>query len=94
MKIAFLGLGNMGTPMARNLLKASFTLHAYNRSPEKLEEIKSQGAQVFHTPGDAVADADAEQREQAAGHPDTACRRGAPCDGDAAGRPGALENVA
>jgi len=34
-KIGFIGLGNMGYPMAKNLEKAGFTLSVYNRTPDK-----------------------------------------------------------
>jgi 3-hydroxyisobutyrate dehydrogenase len=34
-KIGFIGLGNMGYPMAKNLEKAGFTLSIYNRTPDK-----------------------------------------------------------
>jgi len=39
-KIGFIGLGNMGHPMAKNLEKAGFPLSVYNRSPEKAEDFK------------------------------------------------------
>lgn len=39
-KIGFIGLGNMGHPMAKNLEKAGFPLSVYNRSPEKAEGFK------------------------------------------------------
>lgn len=40
-KIGFIGLGNMGHPMAKNLEKAGFPLSVYNRSPEKAEGFKN-----------------------------------------------------
>lgn len=36
MKVSFIGLGNMGLPMAQNLLKAGYELVIFNRTPEKL----------------------------------------------------------
>lgn len=56
MKIAFIGLGNMGSPMASNLIKAGHTLHVYNRTRSRAEEIK--GAKVAATPAEATADAE------------------------------------
>ena len=48
-KIGFIGLGNMGQYMARNLLKAGFELRIYNRNPSRAEPLVAQGAQqVFH----------------------------------------------
>jgi 6-phosphogluconate dehydrogenase (decarboxylating) len=38
-KIGFIGLGVMGKPMSRNLMKAGYPLVAYNRSPAALEEV-------------------------------------------------------
>ena len=43
-KIGFLGLGIMGTAMARNILKAGFPLSVYNRTPAKAEELVAAGA--------------------------------------------------
>ncbi|MFQ5881523.1 MAG: 2-hydroxy-3-oxopropionate reductase [Candidatus Methylomirabilales bacterium] len=45
-KVGFIGLGIMGKPMARNLLKAGYSLTIYNRSRPAMEELKSQGAAV------------------------------------------------
>ncbi|PIF45847.1 3-hydroxyisobutyrate dehydrogenase [Chryseobacterium sp. 52] len=41
-KIGFIGLGNMGHPMAKNLEKARFPLSVYNRSSEKAEDFKDK----------------------------------------------------
>lgn len=41
-KIGFIGLGNMGHPMAKNLEKAGFPLSVYNRSPEKAVDFKEK----------------------------------------------------
>ena len=56
--IAILGLGTMGMGMARNLLKAGFTVHAYNRTRSKAESLARAGARIHDTPADAVRDAD------------------------------------
>ena len=42
-KIAFIGLGIMGLPMAKNLVNAGFEVIGYNRSPEKAQELASAG---------------------------------------------------
>ena len=44
MKIGFIGLGIMGTPMAKNLLGAGHELVVYDRSAEKMEELVKVGA--------------------------------------------------
>lgn len=41
-KIGFIGLGNMGHPMAKNLEKAGFTLAVYNRTIEKAKDFEKQ----------------------------------------------------
>ena len=42
-KIGFIGLGIMGMPMARNLIKAAFRVVAYNRTPARVEELAGEG---------------------------------------------------
>jgi len=59
MKVAFLGLGNMGSPMARNLLAAGNEVTVYNRSRDKSQALTSHGARVADSPAGAARDADA-----------------------------------
>jgi 3-hydroxyisobutyrate dehydrogenase-like beta-hydroxyacid dehydrogenase len=59
MKIGFLGLGQMGTGMAANLIKAGHDVTVYNRSPGKAGALISQGATEAKTPSDAAAHAEA-----------------------------------
>jgi 3-hydroxyisobutyrate dehydrogenase-like beta-hydroxyacid dehydrogenase len=59
MKVGFLGLGNMGSAMARNLIKAGHTLTVYNRTPSRAEALRSDGARVADSPGRAAQDAEA-----------------------------------
>ncbi len=54
MKIAFLGLGLMGAPMAMNLLRAGHSLTVYNRTREKCEPFEQLGATVAATPAEAA----------------------------------------
>lgn len=58
-KIAFIGLGNMGAPMALNLLKAGFALRVFDLSAGPLQRLAEAGAEIAERPADAVADADA-----------------------------------
>jgi 3-hydroxyisobutyrate dehydrogenase-like beta-hydroxyacid dehydrogenase len=53
MDVGFIGLGHMGTPMARNLVKAGHRVTVYNRTRAKTEALAREGAQV----ADRVADA-------------------------------------
>src|SRR5579875_1034008 len=53
-RIGLIGLGIMGKPMARNLLKAGFPLTVYNRTRSKADELTSEGAQAADSPA-AVA---------------------------------------
>ncbi len=45
-KIGFIGLGIMGKPMARNLLKAGYPLTVYDIVPDKAEEVVEAGAEA------------------------------------------------
>ncbi|MFP2932990.1 NAD(P)-dependent oxidoreductase, partial [Pyxidicoccus sp. 3LG] len=58
MKIAFVGLGNMGLPMAKNLLAAGHELSVWNRTQAKAEPLREQGARVAGTPADAARGAE------------------------------------
>ena len=48
--VGFIGLGNMGLPMAQNVLKAGHTLHVFNRTAARAESLLSQGAQWESSP--------------------------------------------
>src|SRR5690606_30711951 len=58
-RIAFLGLGLMGRPMAANLVKAGHELTVWNRSPGKAGDLPAAGAREARTPLEAVAGAEA-----------------------------------
>jgi len=52
MKIGFIGLGGMGSGMARNLLRGGNDVVVFNRSREKAEALAGSGARVADTPAD------------------------------------------
>ena len=56
--IAFLGLGNMGGPMAANLVSAGHTVHGFDPVTALKEAAAAKGATVFDAAADAVAGAD------------------------------------
>ncbi|MCW3849275.1 NAD(P)-dependent oxidoreductase [Sphingomonas sp. LB-2] len=58
MKIAFLGLGMMGSGIAGNLLRAGHELRLWNRSPEKADALVAAGATLAATPREAGEGAD------------------------------------
>ncbi|HZS47376.1 MAG TPA: NAD(P)-dependent oxidoreductase [Blastocatellia bacterium] len=58
MKIGFLGLGNMGLAMARNLIKAGHALTVYNRTQSRAEEIKPLGGKIANNPAEAASGAE------------------------------------
>jgi 3-hydroxyisobutyrate dehydrogenase len=58
MRIAFIGLGNMGAPMARNLLKAGHTLQLFDLNATVLAELAELGGQIARCPRDAAAEAE------------------------------------
>ncbi|EHP44551.1 3-hydroxyisobutyrate dehydrogenase [Cupriavidus basilensis OR16] len=58
MHIAFIGLGNMGAPMARNLLKAGHTLTAYDLNATALSALEADGAAIAQSARKAASEAD------------------------------------
>jgi 3-hydroxyisobutyrate dehydrogenase-like beta-hydroxyacid dehydrogenase len=54
MQVGFVGLGNMGQAMARNLLQAGHRLTVYNRTQSRAEALVAAGAAPAATPGDAA----------------------------------------
>src|SRR4051812_29240524 len=52
--IGFVGTGNMGSPMAENLLKAGYKLKVYNRTKGKLAPLLERGAEAVEHPEDVV----------------------------------------
>ncbi|MCF2490429.1 NAD(P)-dependent oxidoreductase [Dyadobacter sp. CY347] len=53
-KIAFLGLGNLGTPIAESLIKAGYELTVWNRTASKAEPLVKLGAKVVDNAIDAI----------------------------------------
>ncbi|MDM0079875.1 3-hydroxyisobutyrate dehydrogenase [Variovorax sp. J31P179] len=58
MKIAFIGLGNMGGPMALNLLKAGYTLSAFDLSAEACRKFAAEGLAIAASAAETVAGAE------------------------------------
>ncbi|KAG7275486.1 hypothetical protein CRUP_022738 [Coryphaenoides rupestris] len=56
--VGFVGLGNMGSPMAKNLLRNGYPVIATDVFPESRKELQDLGAQVFDTPADVAEKAD------------------------------------
>ncbi len=48
--IGFIGLGIMGKPMARNLMRAGYSLVVHNRTPAPAEELAAEGAESVQSP--------------------------------------------
>ena len=57
-KIAFIGLGNMGKPMAENLIKNGFALNVFDLNTAVLDDLAKQGATVATSPIEAGKDVD------------------------------------
>lgn len=57
MQIAFIGLGNMGAPMARNLLKAGHAVSVCDLSAEAVAALVAEGAHPCATPAEAAREA-------------------------------------
>lgn len=58
MKVALIGTGLMGRPMAERVLAGGYELTVYNRSRDKAEPLRSSGAEVLPSPADAIASAE------------------------------------
>ncbi|WP_406110920.1 3-hydroxyisobutyrate dehydrogenase [Kitasatospora purpeofusca] len=57
-RIGFVGLGNMGGPMAANLVKAGHTVTGHDLVPEARERAAGQGVRIAASAAEAVADAE------------------------------------
>jgi len=57
-RIGFVGLGNMGTPIAKNLLRAGFNVMVYNRTPSKTIPLQAAGATIASSPSDVAKHAE------------------------------------
>lgn len=53
-EIGFIGTGNMGLPIARNLIHAGFALTVYNRTAEKAKELVNEGAKLATKPTNVI----------------------------------------
>jgi 3-hydroxyisobutyrate dehydrogenase len=58
MKIAFIGLGNMGAPMARNLIKAGHDLNLFDLNQQVLADLASLGGRITESPKHAAQGAE------------------------------------
>ena len=56
--IGFIGIGLMGFPMAKNLLKSGYNLKAYNRSQDKADRLKEFGAEISKSIKEVVTNSD------------------------------------
>jgi 3-hydroxyisobutyrate dehydrogenase len=57
-RVGLIGLGIMGKPMARNLLKAGFALTVFNRTQSKADELAKEGARVAASPAEVAGGSD------------------------------------
>ncbi|MCA9418813.1 MAG: NAD(P)-dependent oxidoreductase, partial [Candidatus Omnitrophica bacterium] len=58
-KVGFIGMGIMGLPMARNLMKAGFEVTVHSRTMSKCDELVKEGAKKAETPSEAARGMDA-----------------------------------
>ena len=56
MKIGFIGLGNMGAPMALNLLKAGHAVNVFDLNAQAVQTLVDAGAKAASSPKAAVTD--------------------------------------
>ncbi|TCD07566.1 NAD(P)-dependent oxidoreductase [Pedobacter frigidisoli] len=57
-KIGWIGLGNMGIPMAEQLIKAGYAVTVYNRSKEKEAALMEMGASIAQSPKELIQETD------------------------------------
>src|SRR3954465_6493333 len=57
-RVGFIGLGIMGKPMAKNLIKAGFSLTVHNRSRAAVDELAKAGAAVAASPREVASQVD------------------------------------
>ncbi len=58
MKIGYIGLGLMGKPMARNIMKAGYEMVVHNRSRQSVQELVSEGALAAFSPAEVAKQVD------------------------------------
>jgi 3-hydroxyisobutyrate dehydrogenase-like beta-hydroxyacid dehydrogenase len=58
MKVAFIGLGNMGLGIAHSIVKAGFDLMVWNRTASKIQPLVDRGAKAASSAKEAAGDAD------------------------------------
>jgi 3-hydroxyisobutyrate dehydrogenase len=57
-RVAFLGTGAMGAPMASNIARAGMTVRAWNRTRDRAEPLEPEGIEIADTAAEAAADTD------------------------------------
>jgi 2-hydroxy-3-oxopropionate reductase len=58
LKIGYIGLGIMGKPMARNIMKAGYEVVVHNRSRQSVKELVEEGAIAAHSPAEVARQVD------------------------------------
>ena len=58
MKVGFIGLGSMGAPMARNIIKAGHELTVFNRTRSRAEPLGEAGARIANDPSEGARGVD------------------------------------
>ncbi len=58
MKIAFVGIGKMGLPMAGNLLRAGHVVTVFNRTPSRCDPLRDDGATIAESAAEVARDAE------------------------------------
>ena len=58
-KLAFIGVGNMGNPMAMNLVNAGYSVNVFDIDPAKTSHLQQAGSHVASSLRAAVTDVDA-----------------------------------
>lgn len=57
-RIGFIGVGEMGLPMAKNLIRAGYNLRVYDVVEHPLRDLQAQGAEIFNSPREVAQASD------------------------------------
>jgi 3-hydroxyisobutyrate dehydrogenase-like beta-hydroxyacid dehydrogenase len=92
--VAFIGLGNMGNPMALNMIKKGFALTVYDVNAKTMENLVAAGAKGAKNAAEAVAQADVVFTSLPGSPEVLSCRRRRSGDGENGRDTGRLEQRA
>ncbi|MEI7989340.1 MAG: NAD(P)-binding domain-containing protein, partial [Chloroflexota bacterium] len=58
LRVGYIGLGLMGKPIVKNILKSGFSVVVHNRSRDVVKELTAEGAQEAYSPSEVASNVD------------------------------------